>query len=93
MTTPSPSARFVAREDVLAREVDGETVLLDIRTERYLGLNEVGSAIWQELQEARSIDDIVEHLCEHFDAARATLEADAKRFVGELLDRDLITPQ
>lgn len=92
MATPSLSDRFIAREDVLAREVDGETVLLDIRTERYLGLNEVGSAIWQELQTARSVAEVVEHLSDRFDADIDTLRDDALRFVDELRSRDLVAP-
>lgn len=92
MATPSLSDRFIASEDVLAREVDGETVLLDIRTERYLGLNEVGSAIWQQLQTARSVAEVVEHLRELFDADADTLRDDAIRFVAELRERDLVAP-
>jgi len=37
--------------DVLSQEVDGETVLLNLNSENYFGLDEIGTRIWQLLQE------------------------------------------
>jgi len=36
-------------ETVFAQEVDGEMVLLDMESENYFGLDEVGTAIWQAM--------------------------------------------
>ncbi|MBT6125779.1 MAG: PqqD family protein, partial [Halieaceae bacterium] len=33
--------------DVISQEVSGETVLLDLNSEHYFGLDEVGTRIWQ----------------------------------------------
>ena len=37
--------------EVMSQEVSGETVLLDLQSESYFGLDEVGTRIWQLLQE------------------------------------------
>lgn len=53
MSTPQiePPARFRCRRDVLAREVQGEAVLLDLASGRYFGLNPSGARIWALLDE------------------------------------------
>ena len=33
--------------DVISQEVSGETVLLDLESENYFGLDAVGTRIWQ----------------------------------------------
>jgi hypothetical protein len=38
-------------DTVFAQEVDGEMVLLDMNSENYFGLDEVGTAIWQAMQD------------------------------------------
>ncbi len=41
--------------DVLFRELAGEAVLLDLKSQRYFGLGEVGTRIWQLLDEQGEI--------------------------------------
>ncbi len=44
-------------DHVLVRQMDDELVILDLNTEAYFGLNDVGTAMWTSLQETSSIDD------------------------------------
>ena len=37
--------------EVISQEVSGETVLLDLQSENYFGLDEVGTRIWQLINE------------------------------------------
>ncbi|MEZ5165231.1 MAG: PqqD family protein [Acidimicrobiales bacterium] len=47
--------------DVMATELpDGESVLLDLKTEAYFGLNELGTAVWSVLGEAE-LGELVHH--------------------------------
>ena len=43
--------RFTISDEVLSQEVNGETELLDLESESYFGLNQVGTGIWQLLQD------------------------------------------
>ena len=45
---------FTVSKDVLFQEVAGETVLLDLNSESYFGLDEVGTRIWTLLNEGRT---------------------------------------
>ncbi len=59
-------------EQVLAREVDGETVILDLSTQRYVGGNRSVSALWPLLERGASLE-LTARLVEEFgiDAERA----------------------
>ncbi len=69
--------------EVLFQEVSGETVLLDLASENYFGLDEVGTRIWGLLQSGFSIGETMDTLMEEYEVERATLEKD----VGELLEK------
>lgn len=75
--------QFKLSDEVLSQEVNGETVLLDLEGESYFGLNEVGTRIWQLLQEETTIEDTLNTLSDEYDVSRQQLECD----VGDLLDK------
>ena len=51
--------RIEISEDVLFQEVGGETVLLDLASEQYFGLDAVGTRIWQLLGEGADREEPV----------------------------------
>ena len=72
--------------DVLWQELSGESVLLDLKSEEYFGLNEVGTRVWQLLASGLDSDQIVRQIeCEFLvdiETARrdvAALLADLRR--------------
>ena len=77
-------------ETVFAQEVDGEMVLLDMESENYFGLDEVGTAIWQEMQEKETLKEVFEALLEQYEVEEEVLEKDLSDFVEKLLDSGLV---
>src|SRR5882757_5514703 len=67
------------------------TVLLNTKTEDYLGMDEVGSRIWELVAEHRRVDLVVQRLLSEYEVDEATLRADVERFVSELVDKGLVT--
>src|SRR5687767_2702312 len=80
---------FAFPEGVLAREVDGEMVLLNLRTEQYYGLDRVGADIVTRLTEA-PLNAAVAALCSDYKVDAAVLKADIDRLVDELLAAGLL---
>ncbi|MCB8969174.1 MAG: PqqD family protein [Thermoleophilales bacterium] len=78
-------------EQVLAREVDGETVILDLSTQRYVGGNRSVSALWPLLERGASLEELTARLVEEFgiDAERAG--ADVAAFVDQLRELGLLS--
>ena len=77
-------------DDVLFQEVGGETVLLDLESEQYFGLDAVGTRVWQLLGEGVGTEAMVETLIEEYDVDRQTLSADVSHLLDQLAEAGLI---
>ena len=84
------SARVRVAPDVMFRLVGDEGVLVNLNTERYLGLNAVGTRMWTALGSADSIEAAYELLLQEYDVDPARLRADLDEFVHSLLGQRLI---
>ena len=84
------SARVRVASDVMFRLVGDEGVLVNLNTERYLGLNAVGTRMWTALGNASSIEAAYEELLQEYDVDPARLRADLDEFIDRLLGQHLI---
>ncbi len=75
--------------DVLCQEVSGEMVLLELSGERYFGMNDVGTRIWQLLSESGSPRAVLDAMLEEFDVDRDQLAADLNAYLDELVEAGL----
>ena len=76
--------------DVLIQTVVGEAVLLDLRSQKYFGLNEVGTRLWELLQANADLAAARDRLLEEFDVESAELERDLDALVERLLAAGLV---
>ncbi len=79
------------RSEFCSREVDEETVILAPSGDQVLSLNAVGSFIWQQIDGAHTVRDIVDVLCDEYEVARDQAEADVASFLDQLAEHGLIT--
>lgn len=77
--------------EVLFRELQGEAVLLDLKSQRYFGLDLVGTRIWQLLAEHPQESLVLEHLEREFDAKPEDLRQDLQNFLDRLESQELIS--
>ena len=92
MSIPLSSSVSISSE-VLAQEVDGETVLLDLQSESYFGLDEVGTRIWQLLQEHNELQKVFDALLEEYDVEEKQLGNDLDELIKKLSDAKLVTTE
>ena len=90
MTIPL-SSTFSVSQEVLSQEVSGETVLLDMQSESYFGLDAVGTRIWQLLQENNHLQQVFDTMLEEYDVDEKQLEKDLDELLNKLIDEELIT--
>lgn len=81
---------IASSEDVLIQEVGGEAVLLDLASERYFGLDQVGTRIWQLIEEIGQLRAIHARLCVEFDAEPLRIEQDLLRLASDLGEAGLV---
>jgi hypothetical protein len=89
----APTEQFAVHPSVICRELGGETVLLNLVSGIYYGLDFVGTRVWQLLVEGRTIAGVCEAMLEEYDVGPEVLHDDVVRLVGELCERDIVTPR
>jgi len=82
--------KIIFADTVFAQEVDGEMVLLDMSSENYFGLDEVGTAIWQGMQEKETLKEVFEVLLAQYEVESDVLEKDLFSFVEKLVQSGLV---
>ena len=82
--------RAVAPEGVLVRELGGESVLLNLESESYFGLDEIGTRMWAALTGSPTLEAALEVLLVEYEVERAQLQADLEAFVEKLSAAGLI---
>ena len=90
------NAVCVPSEDVVAREIEGEIVIVplvagigDAEDELYT-LNEAGQAIWQKLDGQRTLKDVAALAAGEFNAPLPEVENDVVGFAGEMARRGIL---
>lgn len=84
------SSRVSVPESVLFRELGDESVLLNLDSERYFGLDDVGTRMYAVLQAAPSLQAACEALSAEYDAPLETIQRDLTELVDKLVARGLL---
>ncbi len=77
-------------QQVMARQVGDETVILNLENGTYYGLDPVGTRIWQLMTEKNTLTGICDTLQAEYDVERHVLEQDVLKLSRELLEQGLI---
>lgn len=76
--------------DVISQEVSGETVLLDLESECYYGLDAVGTRIWQLIRDNGELRTIYDTLLDEYDVEPSRLQSDLEALIADACARGLI---
>ena len=89
----APTEQFAVHPSVICRELSGETVLLNLVSGVYYGLDAIGTRVWQLLVDGRTIAGVCETMLQEYDVAPDVLHDDVVRLVGELRERGIVMPR
>jgi hypothetical protein len=89
--TLSLQTRVRATPDTLVEELTGEAVLLNLASERYFGLDEVGTRMWQALTTADNVQAAHDALLTEYDVAPDVLRQDLFALVQQLVEHGLVS--
>lgn len=84
------TARISVPDGVLVRELQGESVVLDLRTERYYGLDDTGTRMWNVLINSSTIQVAYDALLQEYDVQADRLRADLERLLEDLSRNGLL---
>jgi len=83
-------------EDVVARDVHGEFIIIPINSgigdsdDEIFSLNKFGRAIWEKLDGKRSLRELASALAFQFEGDATEIENDVLGIVEELLNRKML---
>ncbi len=85
------SDKVAISDNVVAREVSGETVLLDLESGTYFGLNTVGGRVWALVEEEpRTLAEVCDILQGEFDVSEEDVQRDVLDLAGKLDENGLL---
>lgn len=88
MKAPSYS---INRADVVDEVIDGEAILINLKTGSYYSLENTGCVIWEWLKSGPiSVIDLPDLMERHFENARQTMTEDTRQFLEEMAAEGLL---
>ncbi|MGH9144934.1 MAG: PqqD family protein [Vicinamibacterales bacterium] len=64
--------------------------MLDLSTGTYFGLNDVGTRMWQLVEQHGTLAEVLDALAQEFDAPIERMEADLREFLALLVTKGLL---
>lgn len=83
--------RMKPSDNVLIQKVAHEAVLLDLDSQSYFGLDELGTMIWDAVSDGKTQTEIVARIIEEFEVNAEIARRDLKIFLERLAADKLIT--
>jgi hypothetical protein len=88
---PTLQSRIKVTEDVLYQELQGQAVLLNLKTGVYFGLDPVGTRVWQLLEQHSLLAKILEVIVSEYEVPEARCAEDLLALVANMEQHELVT--
>ncbi|PSB55402.1 PqqD family protein [Chamaesiphon polymorphus] len=82
--------KVAVKKDILVQDMGGELVLLNLASEEYFGLDDIGNVMWSCLKESDSLQSAYDRLLERFDVSPEVLKQDFLNLVAQFVEHDLV---
>ena len=83
-------ARVKPSEDVVWRNLQGESVLLDLKSGVYFGLDAVGTRMWTLMQDQSDLQVVLQELLAEYDVNEETCAQDLLDLVRAMEEKGLV---
>ncbi len=84
------SDRVMVPAHILVRRLDGETVLLNLETEKYFGLDATGTRMWELTTHLPSIEAAYGKLSKEFEVEPEVLRKHLAELLEQLVENGLL---
>ena len=88
---PDLPRRFRANtEEVAAKVIDGEAIIINLTTGVYYSMDGLGGKIWSLLEDHHDVDSIVESILSEYEVPADQCRTDVLGLASQLLEEDLV---
>lgn len=78
-------------DDAVFRELNGESVVLNLETGMYYGLDAVGTTVWRAIEPKGTLRQALDRVVAEFDTEQSAVEADLLDLAARLIEKGLWT--
>ena len=89
--SPILHSRVSVNDDVMFQELDGEGVLLNLKTGVYFGLDSTGARIWRLLETHGVVSEIRDALVKEYDVPEERCTQDLVTLIADMKQHGLVT--
>jgi hypothetical protein len=82
-----------AKKEIVAADMDGDTVMMSIAAGKYYNLGKMGGVIWGLIAESVAVETVVAKLLEQYEVTREQCEAEVLAFLNEIKQEWLLEIQ
>lgn len=84
------NSTIVRSSNQVSTNLGGEKVILCLQSEEYFGLKDVGTRIWDIIQEPKTVKEVLEVLLKEYEVEPERCECDLLALLQELVNEGLI---
>jgi hypothetical protein len=86
----NPTQKLAVSPDVIIQDLGEESVLLNLKSEKYYGLDDVGTRMWEVLTQSESIGTACDLLLAEYDVQKDLLSQDIAALLEKLSQHGLV---
>ena len=81
---------MIINKNIIARDLQGETVLLNKENGDYFTLNSIGSEVYNRICDGMETEQIIEHLFDRYDIEYDKLKTDILSLIDEMKEKNIL---
>ncbi len=81
------------REEITAKVMDGEAIMINLATGIYYSMDKVGGIIWEGIEQEQRLDQILQAVVTVYEVSEEQATKDLESLVSQLLEENLIVLQ
>ena len=82
--------RYSVSPECISCEVEAGAAILDLRSNTYFSLNDVGASIWDRMSEPAALEDLVRAVSDEYSVAPEECRDDIAALLDDMLTHGLI---
>ncbi len=71
--------------------IGDELVMMSMENGNYIGINNVGTAIWAKLENPNSVKELISYLLETYDISKEECEKKTLKYLNDLMQQEMLT--
>jgi len=77
-------------QDLIANEIEGELVMMNLKSGKYFGLNLISTRIWELIEKPVSLQQLVSQMRDEYKVTQEKCEQEVSEFIVQLKDLKMV---